>query len=66
MANAPDPNVAMTAPNSLEPSGIASPDKPLFSEGRELDVLGDALDTPDLFSLAMTAPLELRGKPVIY
>ncbi|MEK7916523.1 hypothetical protein AAB988_33855 [Burkholderia contaminans] len=56
----------MTAPNSLEPSGIASPDKPLFSAGRELDVLGDALDTPDLFSLAMTASLELRGKPVIY
>lgn len=65
MANAPDPNVAMTTPDSLEPSGIALPDKPLFSEGHELDVFGDALDTPDLFSLAMTASLELRGKPVI-
>lgn len=55
----------MTTTNSLEPSGITSPDEPLFSEGRELDVFGDSLDTQDLFSLAVTASLELRGKSVV-
>lgn len=28
-------------------------------------MFGDSLDTSDLFSLAMTASLELRGKPAI-
>lgn len=39
--------------------------RPIFSEGQELYISGDPLDTQDIFSLAMTASLDLRGKPVI-
>ncbi|MBN3835903.1 hypothetical protein [Burkholderia sp. Ac-20344] len=55
----------MTISDFLYPAGNASPDGRLFAEGRELDVYGDSLDTRDLFSLAMTASLELNGKPIV-
>ncbi|AJY38298.1 hypothetical protein I6G56_00955 (plasmid) [Burkholderia humptydooensis] len=55
----------MTIPYFLETRGIAMADGQLFAEGRELDVFGDSLDTQDIFSLAMTASLELRGQPVV-
>ncbi|WP_257126093.1 hypothetical protein [Burkholderia sp. ABCPW 11] len=55
----------MTSPHFPEPSELAFSDGQLFAEGRELDVFGDPLDTQDIFSLAMTASLELRGQPVV-
>lgn len=54
-----------TPPNFPEYSKAASPSPNLFAEGRELDIWGDSLDTQDIFSLAMTASLELQGKPVV-
>ncbi|WP_321872234.1 hypothetical protein [Burkholderia ubonensis] len=55
----------MTRPNFPEYSEAASPSPSLFTEGRGLDIWGDSLDTQDIFSLAMTASLELHGKPVV-
>ncbi|KVU36659.1 hypothetical protein WK66_29315 [Burkholderia ubonensis] len=55
----------MTYPRCLEQGETALPSPNLFAEGRELDILGDSLDTQDIFSLAMTASLELHGRPVV-
>ncbi|AJY40026.1 hypothetical protein BW21_4898 [Burkholderia humptydooensis] len=55
----------MTTPHLLEPGGFTLSDGQLFAEGRELDVFGDSLDTQDIFSLAMSASLDLHGKPVV-
>ncbi|AGK50744.1 hypothetical protein BTI_5233 [Burkholderia thailandensis MSMB121] len=55
----------MTPPVFPEHRNAAPFDPRIFSEGRELNMWGDPLDTQDIFSIAMSASLELHGKPVV-
>lgn len=51
-------------PDSSDQNGATAPNQRTFSEGRDLNLYGDQLDTRDVFSLAMTASLDLNGKSV--